>query len=517
MGRDNEVVTDGARRDVAGIAAGIAVAVLCVLGSVNLFAWDADGAFAVNDGLWYAKHAEEEPWTRVSGHHPLFHVVLNATTAALASFDVPHPGHVGGRILGGLAAGVIVLTLGAMAGHGRFGIGVLCALPLLATRGFVIEAGTGENVLPACAAALLALWLASREQTPPSRAGLALLIALGLRQDNILLVPAFMVALDARPALDREAPGPLKTLAATGIATIALYLGCWWVGAGDVALTDWVFDLATNEGRAWAPDHGPLMDHVLPHLSASGLAVTGLQFAPSRPAATIEHAAIGVGFMALLLVGGSLLRGDRRGRPFLLASTIAIACRFPFFVWFEPLNFEWWLATLTLIAGMAATLVAGAPVTSSRSKRAGVLVLFSIAILVGIAHGPGTAKLRDRRLARSRDAAISLGGEPARCRYLVYGARAHAAFHVVDLPHETDVLTSPDGATVQVQLAEALARRPIRTVILLDRWIGDGMPWTLRERRDALAPLLDSLEDTPTSRYLREDGRVVVIGVHLDK
>lgn len=510
-------MTERRRWDLLSIAAGVALAATCVLGSVSLFAWDADGAFAVNDGLWYAKNAEDDPWAHVSGHHPLFHVALNLVTASLASVGVEHPGHVAARLLSGLAAATICLTLGAMAGRGRFRIGLLCALPLVATRGFIMEAATGENVLPACAAALIAVWLAARPQTGPWKAGLALVIALALRQDNVLLVPGFSIALLMRSESGHRVGTVLRTLAAAGIATLGVYAACWAIGSGDAGIVDWTFDLAEREGRSWAPNAAPKSDDLLPHLSAAGFAVVGLQREPHRSTTGLEHAAVGLGFMLLLLVGAELQRGDRRGRPFAVGAAVILATRFPFFWWFEPLNYEWWLCSLTLIAGMAATITSGRSVTRPSFRRAGACALVLGALLVAALHAPGTNELRDRKLARSRDAALRLGTEGRTCSYLVYGARAKAAFHIVDVPARDDVLTSPDPATVQRQLVRAMSSHPVRTVILLDRWVGDGMPWTLRRKTDSLSPVLDSLQDSPTERYIREGGRVVVVGLHLDK
>jgi len=221
--------------------------------------------------------------------------------------------------------------------------------------------------------------------------------------------------------------------------------------------------------------------------------------------------------MLVMLAGAALLRGDRSGRLFIGAAAVTILCRFGFYWWFEPLNYEWWLGSLTLIAGIAAMIVAGKPIAGMTSQRVGRATLILCALIVAESHAVETARLREHRLARSRDAAIALGRSGTDCRYLVHGLRAHAALHMLDIPHATDVLTSPDPAIVQEQLARTLRENPVRTVILLDRWVADGMPWSLRQEEDSLTDLLDRLENDARAWYIREYGRVVVIGVHLDR
>lgn len=502
------------RRGVLGLSI---IAIIVMAGAFFLYSWDCDAAFAVNDALFYGKTAEDRPWESLQGHHPLFHVLLSAAAPPLRAIGVAHPGHMAARLVAGLGTVAIVVLLCAIAGRNRLRAGLLCAMPFLLTRGVVLETATGETVLPACAAALWALWAASRPQTSVWRATLWLVVALGLRQDNILFVPGFAVAMAARLPKGNRLATVAKTMVVAAGGTIAIYAACWWVGGGEATFIEWLLELAQRDGRAWAPASGPDTRWLLPYVGASGAAVIGMQWDPFASWSGWAHAAVGVSFILLLLGAAGLQRGDRRMTPFIIAAMVTGVCRFPFYWWFEPLNFEWWIGTLTLVAAAAAAICSGTPVTNRKVRKIGVVMLLALPVVTAVAHAPTTWALRSRSLAEARDAAIALGGPPSTCRYLSYGLRPAAAFYMVNMRHSSNVLTAHQHPKLRSQIRQALRERPVRTVVLIDRWVSNGMPWTLRRRTDELSDLLDGAEsDSNTLKVIRDRGRVVVLGFNLD-
>src|SRR5690606_31915566 len=133
-----------------------------VFGACVVFPLDSDAAFVVFDPIWYGLNAAEAPERSVVAHHLLFHVLVIPLTQGLRAAGFGMPGHLATRVLSGLGAAAILLLFVAMAGPRRRLAGMGVFLLLLSSGGILLEAFTGENILPACAAALGAIWLASR-------------------------------------------------------------------------------------------------------------------------------------------------------------------------------------------------------------------------------------------------------------------------------------------------------------------------------------------------------------------
>lgn len=477
-------------------------AAAALLGSLHVFPWDSDASFLVNDALMFAHNAEQDPWGTLMGHHPGYHVLVNGATAAGRAMDIERPGHFGIRLVSGLGAAATILLLAGMAGPGRRTVGVLFALPLVATRTFVLEAGTGENVVPGAAAALLAVWIASRPGARPVAVVATLTLAMVLRQDNLLLVPACAMLLAlGRPPGDRLRP-MTRVVVGSGVATVLLYLAAWRISDPDRDFISYLFYLAPPDAIAAAPML--VVNPVVVHLAVSGAAVVGMQWHLQ----VAPHVMVGSGFAAALLLAAWMLRGRHGNSRFAVAAAIVLACRIPFYSWFEPLNHEWWLVPLMLLSGVGASAARGQPVAGTTSRRVAVGVLVAVSIATLATHAPTTVTLRDRTLATARDLALELGAG-RRCHYAAYGGRAQMALLLhrvpsVQLPLDVDVATARLSAAVEV------TSRP--TILLIDRFIYEGSPWAIRTAFDPLAKVVDSMRTHQGEKLLRHRGRVVVIG-----
>ncbi|MAG56635.1 MAG: hypothetical protein CMJ83_10130 [Planctomycetes bacterium] len=475
--------------------------------SLFLFAWDADGAFLVHDPLFFAVNAETRPWSSLIGHHPAFHVLVNFTTAGARACGLEHPGHVGVRVVSGLGAAAIVLLLAAIAGPGRRGLGAAFALPLLATRGFLLEAGAGENVLPACAAGLAALWFASRAEVGSWKVGIALVVALVLRQDNILILPGVLTAFAMTRSAGERWRGSLRLLAGAGLAALGLYLVGWWISAPELRFDHYLFHMMTYE---WMPVHDqlPSAARFADHFAVSGVAVVGLQ---GPPDARWMHVLVGIGFCAAMLAAGSLLRGRDRTTPFAISAIVVLAVRAPFYAWFEPHNFEWWMLSLVVIVGASVATARGEArfAIGVRRLAIGLLVVLTAAILAW--HLPWTLRLQDRTLARARDDALELGKSAEGCRYFAYRSRAEAAFVIVGAPVNGYTLKgSPEEAMKTLGVVVGQSEGPV--VLLLDRFIYMGTPYGMRHGFDPLARFVMDEAEIPGRESRSEKGRVRVLG-----
>lgn len=484
---------------------------LVLAGSIFLFPTWADASFAVNDPLWFAHAAEHDPWNGVMGHHPLYHVLVAGAAAPLRAAGVAQPADVACKVVSGFGAAAIVLLLGLAAGPRRRTLGLLCVLPLLASRGFILEAATGENVLPACAAALGTLLLACRRTPHLGAVGAALVLSLLLRQDNLLIVPGVALALAlGRPRGDRLKPITLM-IAASGVATLAGYALLWWIGAPDgQSLHAWMLKLALDDDGNLTPWGGPRGFVFGAHFATLGTAVTGL----CREDLTL-HLVIGGAFAGLLLFAAAAARGTRPCGRFALAAAVVVGLRIPFFAWFEPINWEWWLLPMILVTALGVSATGGEPRTPAWIRRAvGVLVLgATIAILW--AHGPRTWELRERRMIEAARSAIELGGTP--CDFVAYGFRARTAFHVLQVP--AFPIPQPQPAEAMIQWAmKRMGGGPHPMVILMDRFVGAGMPIELLSGSDGVFRYVDALEKPPyRAIMLRREGRVEAIGWHVGK
>lgn len=482
------------------------VALAVMLGSLFTFPWDSDASFLVHDGLHYARNAELDPWGTLIGHHPGFHVLVNVATATLNTMGVERPGHMAVRIISGLGAAAIVLLLAIIAGRERRMTGILLSLPLIATRSFILEAGTGENVLPACAAALLALWAACRPRPRLITVGAAMTLALFMRQDNISLVPACALLFAfGRPPGERLRSAMLL-VGGAGVATILLYVFTWRISDPERSFVGYLLYFAPL--APFGGPHAGVNHPVAAHLAVCGATISGEQwFGQIAP-----HLAVAGGFFVAVGSSAWLLRGREYGYRLGLGTLLVLGFRIPFYAWFEPLNPEWWLVPLVLLSGAAAALAPGIPVRRGGAHVLAVAIILAGATAVLVAHLPRTAELRDRTLAEARDLALELGAG-RQCNYVAYEPNAQMA---LVLEHIPSVELRPPVEEAIRGLALRLEASPQPTVLLLDRFIRTGMPWESRSDFDPLSIYVDGLKQPPGARVLRRKGRVVVIAWNVD-
>ena len=485
-----------------------AVAACVFVGALTIFPWDSDASFIAHDPVFYAHDAEGRPWRSLVGHHPLFHVMVNVVTAALERANVAHPGHLAVRCVSGFGAACIVLLFSWIAGAGKRTTGALIALPLIASRTFIFEAGVGESIHTACAASLATLWLASRPDPRRLPVAISLVLALLLRQDNVLMVPAVAIAFASGQASGRRLRRTASLIGIAAVATLTLYLLAWRVSAPDVRLADYLLHVASPQ---WIDEMTAAPDsmRMLAHCAVSGVAVVGQQWDMQA----LPHVAVGVAFVALLVAAGVLLRGRYASGRFGVAVLLTIGARAPFFAWFEPMNHEWWLLPLVLIGALVASWARGDNGSPPARRRAGHLTLLLMTAAILAAHMPWTYALRDRSVAHARDVAMEAGARFPDCRYATFGAHAHTAFHVIRRDH-----LPMDGsieATID-ELRQVLSRGTAPIVLVLDRFAGTGMPHLLRQDSDPLASLLDDWKPTQGERLFRYRGRVIAIAWNLD-
>lgn len=489
-----------------------AVAALVVLQGTVLFPWDSDASFAQNDPLGYAHGAEKAPLESVVSHHPLPHLLAYALISPLEAMGIERPGHMALRILAAAGALLAVALLAGIAGPDRLPEALLLSLPLLSTRGFILGTGTGETVVPGGALCLLALLAALRRPVRLPAAGTALVAALLWRQDGILIVPAVAAALLTHPDLKRRLRTCALFLLATGAATLALYGIAWAVCGGGERFAPWMLKVTAHEGRTWALHGHPRIEDIPVHLAALGAAVAGVHHL-SGPGGAI---ATGAAFAGALLAAAWLLRGrDRRDGRLFGCLLLAIAARLPFYLWFEPQNYEWWLPSLVFLGAGCARWMRGKP-AGGRASRAGLALLPALALATLALHLPTTLRLRERNLAVARDMLTQAGGQAPPMVYMTYGATAHMAFHVMDIPHDTEFLDRQPGAVLEALLRLRSEHPDAPFALFFDRFVRDGQPVTLNAPSDALAPYLDGIDESdPAMRAFRHRGRVFALGFNL--
>jgi hypothetical protein len=473
-----------------------AAAVLVLLGACGfgvalfLFPVHSDAAFANYDGLWYGMNAERAGARCIVAHHMLFHVAVMAVLPPLRAFGVENPGGVACRIVAGLGAAALLLLVASRA-RNRLIVGAGFALMLLASRTFIVEAATGENVLPACALGLGALIVAARPSPSLGKVGAALTVALLFRQDNVLLVPAIVYALWSGLPPERRAPRILGTLVVSGAVVVVASILAWLVArAPGQTLLAYVYDIGSHD---WSvPIAGPRM---LAHADAFGIAAVGRHWSPDD-----HHLWIGGALLATTLAAAWLLRGDGSSSRFRIACALALAARLPFFIWFEPHNPEWHVMTWALVAACGADAAAGFPRTALRVRVLGGALLLALPVVFLVAHGPHTWLLRRHDML---DAVRALGDTTGAD---VFAEEHHvgAAFSVLGLPRT--VLTGSRAENERF-LFETLMARPRPMVFVIDRMVFDGMPYSL-DHLSEYDHHLDLRDGTPDLRLERWKGRV---------
>jgi hypothetical protein len=185
---------------------------------------------------------------------------------------------------------------------------------------------------------------------------------------------------------------------------------------------------------------------------------------------------LGIAYAAAPIAAGLILRGQsprlRLASPFAL--TLAGRCLFH--AWFEADNAEWLILPVVLVVAFGSGLTHGMPATPIPWRRVGVAMLVGLALWLLIAHGQSTWEMRDRSFMRVVERAASFGKESS--TYVAAGIRADQALTLLRIPHRTVA----EGHDAVERLAAELNRFPDPTIVIWDRGLIDGMPYTVRHR-----------------------------------
>jgi hypothetical protein len=472
-----------------------------------LWPYDSDGAFAVHDPLWYGMDAERSPAGSINPHHPLFHVLVVSLTSPLRALGIEAPGHVASRIVAGLGAAWILLQICALAGRRRVLVGAAFAGLLTCTRGFIAETASGENVLPAAAAALFALTSAAKPGPNLWRVGGALALAAFLRQDNVFLAPAVAAGLAAGLPRERRWQGLGLVALGVGLTVLAGYGAAWAVAHGpEEDFKRWMlrFGLkgAWTGPKSWSFGQLPL------HVSSFAVAMVGRQW----PRGEI-HPWLGIAYAAAMLLPAFFLRGTSPNLRLVVPFLIALLGRTLFFSWFEADNYEWLMVPAVLIAAFGAGHAHGEPATKPVWRGIGIALIAALAAWILVAHGPWTWRLRERHLSRAVRLAADV--DRSQWRFIAYGGRVATGLRLIGIPEETGearlghyvdiAVTDLGDANPMVVVEQEVARHPIATIVIADRFVNDGMPDDLRS---ASGWALDTV-DHPGCEIVRIDGLAI--------
>jgi hypothetical protein len=457
--------------------------------AVWLYPVDSDAAFAVHDAIWYGEQAQSSPLQSISPHHPLFHVFVLGLLQPLRVLGVAGPGHVAIRIVAGIGASWLILQICGLAGRRRLLVGAAFAFVILCSRGFIVELASGENVLPAAAAALFALTTAAKPNPSLIAAGAALTFAALMRQDNVFIAPGVAAALALGLEKGRRLRGIAAVAIGVGLATAAGYSAA---GGGRSARVVLQVDRAVRQRRpldrasairAFARRSAPVLGRADAHRKARGggegccldrRRLRGRHRGPGIPAARI---------------GGALAprRGDA-GSP-------------------RPAT-----ALLRVVRGRELRMDGASGVAprgvrvGSRARRArdsaGVAILLALSAWLLFSHGIETWKLRERRLMLAIERVADV--DRSKWRFLATESRVGAALHLMGIPY-TDLgrhrMTLDD---VVLELAREQKEQRVPSIVIVDRFVMDGMPFT---RKDGPKPwALDTIPNPPEWELVRWDG-----------
>lgn len=472
-----------------------------------LYPFDSDGAFAVHDALWYGIGAERFPAGSINPHHPLFHVLVLALVPPIRALGIEAPGHMAARVVAGVGAAWLLLQICALAGRRRILVGAAFAGVLLCSRGFIVEAAAGENVLPAAAAALFALISAARPDPNLWKVGAALTLAALLRQDNVFVAPAVAAAVAMAPP--REGRWRRVALLAVGVslAVGAAYVAAFAVAHGpDEDFRRWILRFGLK--GAWSGPKTWSFAQVPVHASAFAVAMAGRQWPRDE-----IHSAMGLLYAGVLLLPAFLLRGSAPRLRLIVPFAIVLLGRTLFFSWYEADNFEWLMLPIALVLAFGAGFAHGEPATRPVARAAGAAILCGLAAWLLVAHGPWTWKLRERHLIQAVKLAANVDWND--WRFIAYGGRVATGLKLIGVPvetgearlgHHVDIAVADFGDTSpQVIIEQEVARHPMPTIAITDRFVNDGMPDDLRAPS---AWAIDTM-DLPGCEVIRFEGRAI--------
>ena len=483
-------------------------------GLMALFPFGSDAFYASWDPLFHARNAEERPRTSISGHHPLFHVSAGILTRAMARLGVQGPGGVAVTILSALGAAALALFLLISSGPRRGAAAIAIAFPLLASRAFLFEGATGETVPLGVMAAVAVLLAAAHPRVPGFLVCLSLVMALMLRQDNVLVVPAAALAFFTRMPKGQRVGSTAALLTATGVLTIAAYGLLWWFTVLGLGLSDWLFGLSVKDGVplnpfAEQPWGWTRMEIQIRSLGNLFLGSQDYSQWFSRGTAQWLRIWSGPSLLGIVLIGSTTLAGTRPPWRLIAACLVGSACWILFYLWFEPGNFEWWLAPLSLLTLAACSLARGEPRFPRWLRCTGGTLLIAVSLLCLVAHGPSMWSLRETRLRPATQVALEAARRHPGCLVSACGSRAFLALDLegVDVTTQLPPRWTVDATAIAMLQAEA-CDRPL--LVFFDRDLhGAGMPAT----RDRPGPLdaLDTHSFPPSVEVCRYRDRVVAL------
>jgi len=444
-------------------------------------------------------------------NHPLFHQLTYLIARPLRSLEVERPALVASRILNGIGMAVIVLVISSLAGPRRWLVGFGFALLAIACRGVILDAGTGENIIPGAAAALLALRLASGAGSHPRVLVFTILVALLLRQDNLFIVPGCLLAHAMKNPAGRRLRSAMVVAFAAGTLTLAAYAIIYALCPWDRGFIDFLLGLGARGSWSTVDELG--LSASAAHFASLGWCIVG-RFHEQGDAATWAQV---LGWFAVAGGAAWCLRGDATfKRPLAAAVTLTLLLRTPFYMWFEPENWEWHVLPLLLIAAVAASWCRGVPTGGRARRRAGgCLLVTGITVLLTV-NARSCGELRDRTLYDAARKAVEVGG--IECLYVTVGHRLNVAFATHGLRsqprHDPPALPFPaDLRTTLIEVVRHAQGLPGPTMVVIDRFLRDGMPHTLRNL-DRFDVIEDLVEGTPHT-VVRHDGRIFAIGFRL--
>lgn len=480
-----------------------ALAAAAAVTALTLLPFDSDGALAIHDPVYYGMGAERDPLGWILPHHPLFHALAAALTPPLRALGSAHPGHLSVRIISGLGAVWLLLQIVAMAGKDRALAGGGFALVLFATRGFLFETAAGETVIPAAAAAVFALRLATKPDPRPFAVGAALLLAVLLRLDNVLIVPGIVLGLLSGSPRGTRVSRIVAVLLGAGLLSLLAYVGAWMIGNNNpIPFDRWLLPAGLTP---WMGAPG-LTWHRF-GLYATGIVIAtagqGSRFGALEPWT-------GLGVLAAIAAAGVLLRGTTPDRRMLAPALVTLAARALFHTWFEADNFEWLMFPIALVAAASAGIARGAPATGPAARCGAALVLAGLVAWMLGSHLPTTWQGRGRVYMGLVEEAAGL--RRAGVRFLAQGETPGTALALLDVPFEKigEVPGRPDQ-TIDLIAAE-LGAHPVETVVILsDRFVINGQPYMV-SKRERWRLSFDDLPETLTAadglavRLFRRDG-----------
>lgn len=301
----------------------------------------ADGVLFGNDVIPYAVQAaagaEEGRW---NPHHLLFHPLAEVATAVwctvtLQPISVPAAleGHRLLSALGGAAAVVVVFRFARRITSRDAAFAWACAFGF--SSGVWLYSTVGETYMPATAvtALLLARCIDERLQlrrTSPVLLGGLLYLAVLLRQDSVLVVPAVLALLPWRFGL--------ATVGGAGCAAVGMYGFAWLLSGSELGFFSWLRGLEASGLWGGAPTLGQYAENA--GVSAR-VTLMALNYGALR--------SIPWGLLSLGLLVAAVLpprRPGRNVRSVLLGLLAYAALRFAFFSWWQPSNMEYHTGTL---------------------------------------------------------------------------------------------------------------------------------------------------------------------------